>query len=369
MPGKQRNKRITFGQMLFKGAFIHNPALIQVAGICPAAAAAVSLKAGALLAGVSVLLLLVTQFIASAFLKRVPRRARMAIYLLIGLGLVCPVILFTERTGLDAVSGVGIYLPLLAVNSLTAFRCEKIAVKNSVRVSVLDALSAGIGYAAVLLLTGFLRELLGSGQIAGKPVHTPAVPGFLMPFGGFLVLGFMAAALRGFVNRRIPRFSREMNFEINYTPVIMRYSRMLAKQLATKVQDKKTKVYVPELPPPDDARSEFSQNKDNAPATSPGEGPDPADFAEAARETPEQTGQPENAETPQEQPERADFAEAARETPPTRQKEEEAAREPAVTADYEGDFDAGEIERRLKELLKAIEDFDDREDDGGEAET
>jgi len=354
----------------------------------------------------------------------------MALYLLIGLGLVCPVILFTERTGLDAVEVVGIYLPLLAVNSLTAFRCEKIAVKNSVRVSVLDAVSAGIGYAAVLLLTGLLRELLGSGQIAGKPVHTPAVPGFLMPFGGFLVLGFMAAALRGFVNRRIPRFSREMNFEINYTPVIMRYSRRLAKQLATKAQDRKTKVYVPELPPLPGAHSELSQNNDNAPPAAPGERPDPADFAEAAREAPEQNGPPENAEapkeqpeqadtaeaaqetpeqnglpenaeapkeqpehadtaesaqempeqnglpenaeTPKEQPDRADFAEAARETPdtpPSRQEEEEAAREPAVTADFEGDFDTGDIERRLKELLKAIEEFDDREDEGGEAET
>ena len=146
MPGKQRNKRITFGQMLFKGAFIHNPALIQVAGICPAAAAAVSLKAGALLANVNVLLLLVTQFIFPRFKRcRAGQGWRLPAP---GLGLVCPVILFTEgwarrcRASHLFTVARGQFADCL---SLRKNRCQKQRSRQRSR-----RLSAGIGYAAVL---------------------------------------------------------------------------------------------------------------------------------------------------------------------------------------------------------------------------
>ncbi|MFR7951496.1 MAG: Rnf-Nqr domain containing protein, partial [Acutalibacteraceae bacterium] len=102
-----------------------------------------------------------------------------------------------ERFFPDFLGTLSGYLPLLAVNAMIVFRCETCAVHQPLRVSMMDALGASLGYAIVLLLLGFVRELLGSGSILGRSFPTlPKITGLLMPFGGFLLLGFMAAAVK-----------------------------------------------------------------------------------------------------------------------------------------------------------------------------
>jgi hypothetical protein len=60
-------------------------------------------------------------------------------------------------------------------------------------------------------------------MIAGKTVSFihPA-SGMLMPFGGFIVLGFTAALLRWYVLRRYPKLAKETTFEIVNTSVRVR---------------------------------------------------------------------------------------------------------------------------------------------------
>ncbi|MCL2298545.1 MAG: hypothetical protein FWC27_00155, partial [Firmicutes bacterium] len=60
-----------------------------------------------------------------------------------------------------------------------------------------DALANALGYAVAAAVTGALRELLGYGTLMGvqisKSLH---IRGVWMPFGGFLLLGAMAALLK-----------------------------------------------------------------------------------------------------------------------------------------------------------------------------
>jgi len=223
MPDHLRRKPVALSEVFLKGTLVQNPVLVGLIGICPVVAAAVSVRAAALLAGVSSLILIISQVVASVFLKKIIRWVRVAVYLLIGLAVVAPVMWLLEKYDAGVRITVGIYLPLLAANSLIALRCEKIAVRSSATHSFWDALAASIGYSAVLLIAGFIRELFGSGKILEKPVSfLPAASGLLMPFGGFIVLGFMAAALKAFVMRRYPKYAKSMNIEISSTAVTLK---------------------------------------------------------------------------------------------------------------------------------------------------
>lgn len=223
MSDSHHYRPVPAGEIFLKGVLVHNPVLVQLIGICPIAAAAVSLRAGALLAAVSSLIIISTHVAASAFLKNIIRWVRVAVYLLIGLAFIAPAGWLLEQYQPDLRRTLGIYLPLLAANSLIALRCEKVAVRSSVKHSLLDSFAVSIGYSAVIVLTGFIRELLGSGEILEKPVRfLPAAPGLLLPFGGFLVLGFMAAALKGIVMRHFPKYAKAMGVEISPTAVTMK---------------------------------------------------------------------------------------------------------------------------------------------------
>ena len=64
--------------------------------------------------------------------------------------------------------------------------------------SFVDGICQGLGYTAVLLVMCFIRELLGAGTLAGVRIIPEAFPiGVLtLPVGGFLVLGFLIAAMQ-----------------------------------------------------------------------------------------------------------------------------------------------------------------------------
>ncbi len=193
--------------MLMRNAGIFNPVLVQAVGLCPVVAMATSVKNAALLAAVSAVIIIFSELIASLFLKSVPRWIRIGIYIILGAAIVSPFMILIERMNALLFSSLGIYLPIMAVNSLNVLRCERFAVKISPLKALLDGVTASVGYAAVLLIVGFFRELLGSGTLFEKVIFkTPPITGFLLPFSGFLILGFASAALRTMIAKFWPKY-------------------------------------------------------------------------------------------------------------------------------------------------------------------
>ena len=216
------NKRFTFGDALFSSTFIHNPVLIQAAGLCAVVAVATTLKTALLLAAAFVPVIVITQVFACLALKRVPRWIRVAVYLLIGTAIIASIIYLIDRFAPEISLGAGVYLALTAANSIVALHCEKLAVKTDLRHAFYDSIATALGYAAVIILVGLIREMVGSATIWGRPIKTiHTYPALLMPFGGFLVLAFLAAALRALINRRFPEHSAETEIEIKKNPVIV----------------------------------------------------------------------------------------------------------------------------------------------------
>lgn len=233
-------RKYSFSDALFSSTFIHNPVLIQAAGLCAIVAVATTLKTAVLLAAAFFPVLIITQVFACLALKRVPRWIRVAIYLLIGTAIIAGIIYAIDTFMPEISLGAGIYLALTAANSIIALHCEKLAVKTDLRHAFFDSVATALGYAAVIIPIGALREMIGSSTIWGANIKVPMTyPAILMPFGGFLVLAFFAAALKALINKRFPEHSAETEMKIKKTSVIVS-KKNLPENLAPAEEEKET---------------------------------------------------------------------------------------------------------------------------------
>lgn len=208
LTGRKKNFR-----MVRTSAVIRNPLLLEAIGLCPVVAIASTLKAALFLAVVTAVELILCEVLASRFLKNVRRYVRVAIYFFVGTVIVYPIMYLVQKFLPSISLEFGVFLPLMAVNSLLALHCERVAVKRTVKDSFLDAVSVSVSYGAVTVVAGFLREILGNGTIGGADIHLPVkFSVMLTPFGGLLVLGFSAALLKSYIYKKYPQSSPDRAF-------------------------------------------------------------------------------------------------------------------------------------------------------------
>lgn len=197
-------------------AIIKNPLLFEAIGLCSVVALARSLKLAIFLACVTMVQMIVCEVLSSLLLKNVKRYWRVALYVIFSVIVVFPIMYLTIRFFPNIAVNFGIFLPLIAVNSLIALHCERVAVKSDVKKSFIDAVSASLSYGVVAIILGFLRELLANGTIWDIELNLPInIPVITTPFGGLLIIGFLAAALKVFVNAKYPEASPEKSFDLS----------------------------------------------------------------------------------------------------------------------------------------------------------
>ena len=207
MPDKKK-KSVS---VIRSSAIIKNPVMFEAIGIAP-----VSLKSAIILSFVSFVELLLIECLACLLMKKLKGSVRKMIYAILGLLINIPLFMLFRYLAPNETANAGIFLPLLAVNSLIALHCERFAVKHNFKATALDAVSAGFSYAAVILIVGVVREILGSGTVYSVKLNIPVkLPGLLMPFGGFLLLGFMAAALKAIINKKYPEKHPDASFDLS----------------------------------------------------------------------------------------------------------------------------------------------------------
>ena len=196
-------KELSFGKMLFRGAFIYNPVLTQAIGICSIVAIFTSLRLSLVMSLILSVILIINEVLASLILKKLSRWLRIAVYLLLSVALRIPGMIFIDKNFSETYASMGIYLPLLAVNSLIVIRCEKFAVKNDVKHSLYDAVAASLGFIAASVVVGAVREITASGSLWGRKITSlPTFSGMALPFGGLIVLGFLAAFHKWLIQKR-----------------------------------------------------------------------------------------------------------------------------------------------------------------------
>ena len=189
---------MNFGKQLKAGLLTENPVLVQLLGMCSTLAITTSISNG-LGMGVSVTAILICSNVVISLLRKIiPDQIRIAAYIVVIAGFVTMVDLLLQAYLPDIAESLGVFIPLIVVNCIILGRAESFASKNKPMAAAVDGLCQGIGYTLVLLAMSAIRELLGSGTLAGNVIF-PAEYGALMmvlPVGGFLTMGFLIAFMQ-----------------------------------------------------------------------------------------------------------------------------------------------------------------------------
>jgi Na+-transporting NADH:ubiquinone oxidoreductase subunit D len=99
----------------------------------------------------------------------------------------------------DVSRQLSVFVGLIITNCIVMGRLEAYAMGNKTWPSFLDGIGNAAGYAVVIVMVAFFRELLGSGTLMGVQV----VPQFLYDLGyvnnGFMILPPMALITVGII--------------------------------------------------------------------------------------------------------------------------------------------------------------------------
>lgn len=146
---------------------LNNPIVAQVLGICSALAVTSQLKP-AIVMGLSVTVITaMSNVIISLLRKTIPNNIRIIVQLVVVAALVTIVSMILKAYAYDVSVQLSVYVGLIITNCILMGRLEAFAMHNGVFASLLDGIGNGLGYAWVLVVVGFVRELLGSGTLLG----------------------------------------------------------------------------------------------------------------------------------------------------------------------------------------------------------
>ena len=146
---------------------LNNPVAVQVLGICSALAVTSQLEP-AIVMGLSVTV--ITAFanvIISLLRKTIPNRIRIIVQLVVVAALVTIVSQVLKAFAYDVSVQLSVYVGLIITNCILMGRLEAFAMQNGPWASFLDGIGNGLGYAFVLVVVGFVRELFGFGTLLG----------------------------------------------------------------------------------------------------------------------------------------------------------------------------------------------------------
>ena len=187
------NIKETFLNPIFKG----NPISVLVLGICSSLAVTVQLK-GAFVMGLSVMIVTALSSLVCSLLRNtIPNRIRIIVQLVVVALMVILVDQVLKAYAYSVSKTLSVYIGLIITNCIVMGRIEAFALGNKPFASFMDGLGNGVGYAMILIIVAFFRELLGSGTLFGFQVIPQAVYDFGYMNNGLMILPPMALILLG----------------------------------------------------------------------------------------------------------------------------------------------------------------------------
>lgn len=181
-----------------------NPIGLQILGICSALAVTSNLKTALVM---SVALTLVTAF-SSMFISmirnQIPSSIRMIVQMVIIASLVIVVDQLLRAYAFDLAKQLSVFVGLIITNCIVMGRAEAFAMANPPILSFFDGIGNGLGYSAMLIILGVVRELFGSGKLLGYTILPVTSDGgwylpnglLLLPPSAFFLIGMIIWAVR-----------------------------------------------------------------------------------------------------------------------------------------------------------------------------
>lgn len=182
----------------------NNPIALQILGICSALAVTTKLET-AVVMGIAVSLVTAfSSFFISLIRNYIPNSIRIIVQMAIIASLVILVDQILRAYAYDLSKQLSVFVGLIITNCIVMGRAEAFAMKSTPVESFVDGIGNGLGYAAILVIVAFLRELIGSGKLFGMTIFQTIQDGgwyqanglFLLAPSAFFIIGFLIWGLR-----------------------------------------------------------------------------------------------------------------------------------------------------------------------------
>jgi Na+-translocating ferredoxin:NAD+ oxidoreductase subunit E len=211
---------VSYKEISLNGLWKNNPALTQLLGLCPLLAVSGSVV-NALGLGIATMAVLMGSNLSVSLIRhRVSDAVRLPAFVMIIASFTTCAELLMQAYTYELYQVLGIFIPLIVTNCAILGRADAFASRNPIVPSVLDGLMMGLGFTAVLVTIGAIREVLGAGTLFANmhlllgDVATdweitvlPDYSGFLvavLPPGAFLAAGFLIA-LKNWIDAALQR--------------------------------------------------------------------------------------------------------------------------------------------------------------------
>tara|TARA_B100001250_G_scaffold398485_1_gene406746 strand:- start:33 stop:698 length:666 start_codon:yes stop_codon:yes gene_type:complete len=175
-----------------------NPITVQVLGICSALAITIKMEPTLVMSIAVISVVVFSNLLISLIRDLIPGRVRIIVQLAVIATLVTLVSEVLKAYYFDMYKVLGAFVGLIITNCIVMGRLEAFAMANKPYDSILDGLGSGFGYAWIILVVAFFRELFGSGSIMNFKVFEaigwesfPTNGLMVDSIGAFMVLGIL----------------------------------------------------------------------------------------------------------------------------------------------------------------------------------
>ncbi len=176
-----------------------NPITVQVLGICSALAVTAQLKPAIVMALSVTVVVSLSNVIVSLLRNTIPPRIRIIVQLVIVSVMVILVDQFLKAFVYEVSKQLSVFVGLIITNCIVMGRLEAFAMSHKPWASFLDGIGNGLGYAVILGILGFVRELFGSGSLWGYKVIPECVYEAGYVNNGLMIMPPMALIIVGII--------------------------------------------------------------------------------------------------------------------------------------------------------------------------
>ena len=178
-------KRVLVGPLI-----ANNPITLQVLGVCSALAVTTKLETAFVM---TIAVTLVTAF-SSMFISMIRHHIPNSVRIIVQMAIIASLVIVVDQVlrafAYEISKQLSVFVGLIITNCIVMGRAE--------------AYANGLGYGAILIIVGFLRELIGSGKLFGITVLETVQNGgwyqpnglFLLAPSAFFIIGLLIWAVR-----------------------------------------------------------------------------------------------------------------------------------------------------------------------------
>ncbi|WP_372881849.1 NADH:ubiquinone reductase (Na(+)-transporting) subunit D [Psychromonas sp.] len=182
----------------------NNPIALQILGVCSALAVTSKLETAVVMTLAVIFVTAFSNLFISIIRHHIPNSVRIIVQMAIIASLVIVVDQFLKAYAFAISKQLSVYVGLIITNCIVMGRAEAFAMKNKPFPSFMDGIGNGLGYGAILVIVGGVRELFGSGALFGIEILPLTSNGgwyqsnglLLLPPSAFFIIGGIIWALR-----------------------------------------------------------------------------------------------------------------------------------------------------------------------------